>query len=733
VGSSVGAGAQPPERDWLAEPGWRPGDDLTSVEEEMCAKTATGELTDRGEGPFELTEMETWGTERTVRAAVLRHLLIDEEWPVSAKGVRMRGIRIGGHLDLEAATFRCPLSLADCYFDVNKAAFIDHATASIVTLTRCRLAGLSAEGLSAKSLDVSGSTFTAIVELTGAVITDQLVCRGSTLTGRDEDGKAFVADRMKVAGDAFLDQKFTTTDGSVQMLGVDVGGQLSFVGALLNGRDNDNRALVADGIRAKGGVFFTELTAAGSIRMLAADIGNQLTCRGAQLHGRDNTGDALATDGMKVRGGIFLHGLSTSSGAVRLTGADISGPLVCTDAQLTGRDGLGNALIADRMRVGSGVSLNGQFTADGAVRLAGADITGQLVCRGAQLYGRDYRGDTLAAYGIRVSDGVFVDGGFTAAGTVSFAAARFGRSMEFKPATLAGAGRVALDMSGAQVADALWWAPTAQVSGRVDLEGASFGELADDWGEGRSSANGYWPIAGALRLNGFTYDRLGGDRQPSVEHRLGWVRSQYSQDRPKSTALWTNGIMAPPIVVPPPARGPAKAGRSFTPEPYEQLAKVYRQAGKDGDARKVAIARRVDERRYGNLDTYRKAGNWFFDKTIKFGYQTWRAALGLVVVFVAFLVMSLFAQHHHAIVPVNDLAVGVHPVPVATRCASSYPCFYPLGYTVDVVIPVINLHQADFWGLDGWGWVVGSWTATVLGWAAVTLLVVGYTGLVRQQ
>lgn len=83
--------------------------------------------------------------------------------------------------------------------------------------------------------------------------------------------------------------------------------------------------------------------------------------------------------------------------------------------------------------------------------------------------------------------------------------------------------------------------------------------------------------------------------------------------------------------------------------------------------------------------------------------------------------------------PVSDLVVGVHPAPVATQCAPSYPCFYPLGYAVDVVIPVINVHQADFWGLNGWGWVAGGWAATVLGWAAVTLLVVGYTGLVRQQ
>jgi len=165
---------------------------------------------------------------------------------------------------------------------------------------------------------------------------------------------------------------------------------------------------------------------------------------------------------------------------------------------------------------------------------------------------------------------------------------------------------------------------------------------------------------------------------------------------------------------------------SSSPRSTGTLGKTLRPA-------KVAIARRVDLRRYGSLSWYLKAGNWFMDNTIKFGYQTWRAAVGLAVVFVAFVVMTFFAQHHHAIVPVSDLVVGVHPVPVATRCTPSYPCFYPLGYAIDVVIPVIKVHQADFWGLNGWGWFAGSWAATVLGWAAVTLLAVGYTGLVRKQ
>jgi hypothetical protein len=86
--------------------------------------------------------------------------------------------------------------------------------------------------------------------------------------------------------------------------------------------------------------------------------------------------------------------------------------------------------------------------------------------------------------------------------------------------------------------------------------------------------------------------------------------------------------------------------------------------------------------------------------------------------------------------PVGNVA-GLNPVPSAARCTSAYPCFYPAGYAVDTVIPIINVHQADFWGPSGqvpwgWIWVAVTWTATGLGWALVTLLVAGYTGLVRQ-
>jgi hypothetical protein len=113
------------------------------------------------------------------------------------------------------------------------------------------------------------------------------------------------------------------------------------------------------------------------------------------------------------------------------------------------------------------------------------------------------------------------------------------------------------------------------------------------------------------------------------------------------------------------------------------------------------------------------------------------AGVGLLVVFVAFFALSLLGQHQkNVIVPVGNIK-ELQPVPSAT-VHQQLSMLYPFGYTMDTVIPLINVHQADFWGPNGqapwgWVWVGGAWLATGLGWALATLLVAGYTMLVRQQ
>ena len=87
---------------------------------------------------------------------------------------------------------------------------------------------------------------------------------------------------------------------------------------------------------------------------------------------------------MFLRGGFTATGAG-EHGAVRLLGAHIGGQLDCDGASL--RNDSGPALIADGLQVGQGMFLRGGFTAtgagdDGAVRLVGAHIGGQLDCTG---------------------------------------------------------------------------------------------------------------------------------------------------------------------------------------------------------------------------------------------------------------------------------------------------------------------------------------------------------------
>ena len=648
--------------------------------------------------------MEAWreDKERTVRAAVLRHLLIADEWPVDAKGVRLRGVRISGLLDLKAATLRCPLSLDSCYLDASEPVCLDHAEALHVTLSRCWLrAGLTGEMLIARDLTLSRSIFTGPLRLAGASLTGGLNCGGARLITHDKYGYALWARGIKVGADVDLDEGFTAF-GAVRLAGADITGRLRCSGATLTGRDRHGYAMSASGIKVGGDVDLDEgFTALGAVRLAGADITGRLRCSGATLTGRDNDGNALSARGIKVGDDVQLDEGFTAFGAVRLVGANITGTLRCSGATLTGRDQNGNALHGERMKVGGDVLFDEAFIASGAVCLVSADITGQLSCGGARLTGVDKNGIALHGEGIKVGSDVCLNAGFIAGGAISLASAHAG---------------------------ALRWAPGEQVCWSVDLEGADVDQLEDDWtGAIRKKYNGYWPAGGRLHLDGFTYRRLGGRDQATVTERLDWIRSQY---RPRPTARWKNPIMA--VIKPSHVR---TAPPDFTPGPYEQLAAVYRQAGQDSEARKVAIFRRADLRKYGKLNPYRWVGNWFLGLSIGYGYRTWRAGLVLIAVFTLFALLACFAQQHHLMVPVGD----TKGLPVsAAKCTSSYPCFYPIGYTIDTVIPVINVHQAAYWGPDGsaplgQAWVAATWIATGLGWALATLLVAGYTGLVRRD
>ena len=705
---------------------WHPGDQLTQIEKKMRRAAATGGLVDCAMGPFNLAAKEGWGPDRTVRASVLRHLLIEVDWPVHAKGVHLRGVRISGQLDLEAATLRCPLRLERCYFPEPVPVNFSYATASLLSLTDCHLAGLRGNALVVtKDLDLSRSTFKSQLQLLGANITGQFVCRFARLTSVDADTfsallslpggldalNALNADNIRVGGDVFLN-RMCTTRGAVRLVGADIAGQLDCSAAKLTGVDDDDDALIADNIRVGGDAFLNgELTASGAIRLAQAHIAGQLNCGGARLNGVNKDRKALVADGIHVGGDALLNEKFAASGAIQLSQAHISGQLNCSGAQLSAAPNSDcYALIAFRMEVGGDVFLDrdeaddGKFTAAGAIRLSGAKITGQLNCSGAQLTGVDEQGNVLAADGITVGHHVILDKKFTAKGAVLLNGADITGQLRFHDATLsAGRGsggraliangmkvggdvfldqdfiatgtlslrsvRVdgsltlmplklhdkALDLSEAHISHELHWEPREPVAGRVILEDAVVGELQDFWtgANGKKRSNGFWPDAnkGALRLDGFTYARIGGEHPATPEQRLAWLGS-------------------------PKKRARNREGR-FATQPYEQLAKVYEQAGQDKEARQVAIARRRDLRRYGDLSGLGRFANWLLDFTIQYGYQTSRAIGGIIILYLLVLGFLLIARDHNALIPVQTI-VGLASGPDRHQLQRQLPVLQPV-------------------------------------------------------
>ena len=366
---------------------------LTEAEQMVRDCAVAGEPADGGPGPCELTAMQAWGRDRTVRAAVLRDLLLADDSQVHEKGVHLRGLRISGQLQLEHASLRRPLRLECCYLPDGVA--VTGATVSMFVMRDCQVAGLLGDRLAASLvLDFGGSTFTGPVRLMRANVAGLLNFRGCRLSNPADDGTVLWAERIRIDGDAFLDkdpgQRPFVAEGGLFLSGAVIAGNLSCVGAQL-ASDRGGASLRAEQIKLGGNVFLTShpgeqgFRAQGTVNLIGADIVGVLDCSGASLGG--GTGrDALIAAGAKVGISVMLGGGFSAEGAVELRGAEIAAELACVNGtQLNGVNTGGAALNARGVRVGGNLLINTGFMAAGAIFLGDSDISGDVFILGAQL------------------------------------------------------------------------------------------------------------------------------------------------------------------------------------------------------------------------------------------------------------------------------------------------------------------------------------------------------------
>jgi hypothetical protein len=158
-----------------------------------------------------------------------------------------------------------------------------------------------------------------------------------------------------------------------------------------------------------------------------------------------------------------------------------------------------------------------------------------------------------------------------------------------------------------------------------------------------------------------------------------------------------------------------KDPRGYAPQPYEQLAAVYRRAGRDEDARRVAIEKQRKRRR--TLSRPAKAWGLVLDRLVGYGYRTWWAARWLL----GFLVVGSWV-----------LAAAYPQAMTPTRPPNELPEFQPAIYALDVLLPIVDLRQQDAWLPHGFA-LWWSWISILTGWVLTTAVVAALTGILKRD
>ncbi len=457
--------------------------------------------------------------------------------------------------------------------------------------------------------------------------------------------------------------------------------------------------LALDGPLDLSGTLFAD-----PVVLSGADIGGQVSLSGAVLSGADSYGNALDAEAMKVRGAVFMEeGFRCENGAIRLSGADIGGVVLLSGAVLCGTNHVGHALVADGMKVGGSVFMQEGFRCEnGAIRMPGADIAGQVSLSGAVLSGADRYGDALVADGMKVGGAVFLRNGFRCwTGRLSLAGAEVSSTLDLTDAEFSQPGGDAA-LSGAT----------------VDPRLASCGEFAAGWAS---------PPA-LLKLSGFSFERIrDGLQRPHPWQDGHWIRLQ-------------------PL-------------ERWSPDPYEQLAAAFVRQGAEDAARKTQIAKNNDElanlkqrlkdrTSQGWLD--RAAARWRIwwrrplGWLVGYGYRRWPAGVILGLLIVAAWAVFARAESTGELIPTNNAhaeqlieneaaASSGNPAIEVTGCGEAYPCLSPAVYASDVVLPIVDFGQDSEWRPTSALFQRARWVFIALGWALATVFVAGFTNLVRRD
>jgi len=676
-----------------------------------------------------------------VRASFIRFLALggDEEAPVHEKGVWLFNAGIEGQLDLSQCKDVLPLKLDHCTLSADAPIMLQDAHLNLLSLQGSTVPG----GIDADRATVEGNVFlrnstkvTGAVRFLGAKIHGNLSAERSIL--QNADGPTLICDGAWISGSLALNANATIT-GEVRLLGAKIYGNVSAIGSTVDNTGDD--ALSCDGAWIGGHLDLrVNANILGTVRLLGAKIYGNVSAIGSTV---DNTGgDALICDGAWIGKNIELGGKASITGEVRLVSANIDGNLTIVDSTL--HNECGNALTCDRARVGGNVFLSDETAVTGSVRLPSARIEGAFYADNSK-FNADSTEDGIAlnAEHTVIEDKALLCEGFTSYGIIYFGGATVRRSLDLTGSTIDRPGAWAVDLQDIRVEGTLRLdsvrdeqTVAGRIDGDIDLRGANVAYVAD-----RLAGTEPEHASGAIHLDQFRYERFVENSTLNVDARLRWLRFQPAHHQ-RGTADPPDGSAEP---------------SGFRPQPYDQLAEVYRAMGHERDRHRVLYEKHQFSLRaevFLDHETpwYVRVGAWamnplalaklaLFEAPVGYGHRV----LPMFAMFFGLLGASYFvfdwAYHAGYMVPTDGRVL----VQAAWQGACMkgwngcnldvlawYPAFSPFSYALDILLPVVGLEQQTAW-TPNWVWLnVLKWFNILYGWFTGLMLVAIVSGVVQR-
>jgi len=353
------------------------------------------------------------------------------------------------------------------------------------------------------------------------------------------------------------------------------------------------------------------------------------------------------------------------------------------------------------------------FISHGEVRLIDATIGGKLDCCNGRFSPEN--GRAINANGVKASDALLCNG-FEAVGEVNLVGGIISGLLDCEDGKFINPQGDAIAADSIKVAGSIYMRKGFKAEGKIDLR-VSIIENSFEWTNVSEPEmtkldlrgakvkifhddSESWPKPDNLLIQGLDYERLDDNAPKDAKDRIDWLRRQ-PQDE-------------------------------FRPQPYEQLAKVLRESGREEDAKKILIEKNWNQIRSGKMPFFARLWRRITGWTIGFGYRPMRALW--IALFIIALGVGCFTWGNQTgkMTPVKKGEITYADGQGNVALSKDYPRFYSIIYSIDLFVPLVDLQQVSYWMPSGS--VLLScymWLHIVAGWILSTLLVVSLTGLLR--